>query len=69
MLPVADRSANDDEDHREKVRLIRSELDELKNAAEKDRSDPRHHALDAMILNFLPQWARNRDQGRFFPIR
>jgi hypothetical protein len=62
----AERSANDNEDHRDKVRLIRSELDELKNAAEKDRSDPRHHALDAMILSFLPQWARNRDQEDFF---
>jgi CRISPR-associated endonuclease Csn1 len=33
--------------------------------AEKNRADPRHHALDAMVLNFIPQWARDPSKEDF----
>ncbi len=34
--------------------------------AEKNRDDDRHHALDAMVINFLPQWTRNAKKEHFF---
>ena len=34
--------------------------------ADKNRNDDRHHALDAMVINFLPQWARNARKEHFF---
>lgn len=35
---------------------------------EKDRDDDRHHALDAMILSFLPHWAGNPGKNLFFGL-
>ena len=35
-------------------------------AEKKNRDDHRHHALDAMVINFLPQWMRDAEKGRFF---
>jgi CRISPR-associated endonuclease Csn1 len=32
----------------------------------KNREDKRHHALDAMVLTFIPQWARDPDKEGFF---
>lgn len=34
--------------------------------AEKNRDDDRHHALDAMVLAFIPGWARNESKQRWF---
>lgn len=34
--------------------------------AEKNRADKRHHALDAMVINFIPQWARDEAKESFF---
>jgi CRISPR-associated endonuclease Csn1 len=34
--------------------------------AEKNRDDDRHHALDAMVISFLPQWTRNAKKEHFF---
>ena len=34
--------------------------------AEKNRSDKRHHALDAMVLAFIPGWARNESKQKWF---
>lgn len=34
--------------------------------AEKNRTDKRHHALDAMVINFVPQWARDEAKESFF---
>jgi CRISPR-associated endonuclease Csn1 len=39
---------------------------EWESKAEKNRSDKRHHALDAMVINFVPQWARNEAKESFF---
>lgn len=35
---------------------------------EKDRSDKRHHAVDAMILSFLPHWAGNPGKSLYFGL-
>ena len=32
----------------------------------KNRNDDRHHALDAMVISFLPNWARNAKYTGFF---
>ena len=32
----------------------------------KNRKDDRHHALDAMLINFLPQWTRDSRKQHFF---
>ncbi len=34
--------------------------------AEKDRTDNRHHALDAMLISFFPDWMRNPKKDDFF---
>ena len=33
---------------------------------QKDRTDHRHHALDAMVISYLPQWARDKNKTEFF---
>ncbi len=33
---------------------------------EKNRDDDRHHALDAMVISFLPNWARDQKKEGFF---
>lgn len=35
---------------------------------EKDRGDDRHHALDAMVLSFLPHWAGNPGKSLYFGL-
>ena len=44
---------------KEKRWELRDELSELGKQAEKDRSDKRHHALDAMVLSFLEGWVND----------
>jgi CRISPR-associated endonuclease Csn1 len=39
---------------------------EAKVDVPKNRKDSRHHALDAMVINFLPQWTRDEKKQRFF---
>lgn len=34
--------------------------------AEKNRDDDRHHALDAMVLSFIPGWARDESKQKWF---
>ncbi len=34
--------------------------------AEKNRDDNRHHALDAMVLSFIPGWARDSEKEKWF---
>lgn len=33
---------------------------------EKNRADARHHALDAMVISFVPSWARDPKKAGFF---
>lgn len=35
---------------------------------EKNRSDKRHHALDAMVISFIPAWARDPAKQGFFRL-
>lgn len=35
-------------------------------AEQKNRNDDRHHALDAMVISFIPNWARNDKFTGFF---
>jgi CRISPR-associated endonuclease Csn1 len=42
------------------------DLVQWEEKAEKNRADGRHHALDAMVINFLPQWMRDAKKGWFF---
>jgi len=39
---------------------------EAKADIPKNRKDDRHHALDAMLINFLPQWTRDSRKQHFF---
>ena len=43
-----------------------TDLAAWEETAEKNRDDHRHHALDAMVINFLPQWTRNAKKEHFF---
>ena len=36
------------------------------NKYKKDREDHRHHALDAMVISYLRQWARDKSKTDFF---
>ena len=33
---------------------------------QKDRTDHRHHALDAMVISYLRQWTRDKNKTNFF---
>ena len=35
-------------------------------AEKKNRDDDRHHALDAMVISFIPSWARDAMKEKFF---
>jgi CRISPR-associated endonuclease Csn1 len=51
------------------IRLLRRlQLEKEDTLNEKDRRDARHHALDAMILSFLPHWAGNPGKSLFFGL-
>lgn len=41
---------------------------EWEEACEKNRKDKRHHALDAMVISFIPGWARNPQKEGFFRL-
>jgi 5-methylcytosine-specific restriction endonuclease McrA len=45
---------------------LRQKLQALASESGKNRDDQRHHALDAMVLSFLPNWARDRNKQDFF---
>ncbi len=53
---------------RRKYRLdkILGDWENNPNPMKKDRQDRRHHALDAMVISYLPQWAANKDKSKFF---
>jgi len=41
---------------------------EWEEKCDKNRSDKRHHALDAMVLSFLPAWTRDKSKTGFFRL-
>ncbi len=42
------------------------DINEWEATAEKNRDNDRHHALDAMLISFLPTWARDARKEHFF---
>jgi CRISPR-associated endonuclease Csn1 len=46
--------------------LLNPDAKSEEEAENKNRNDDRHHALDAMVISFLPNWARNSRFTGFF---
>lgn len=46
--------------------LLAAEGVSEEEAEKKNRDDDRHHALDAMVLAFIPGWAQNESKERWF---
>jgi CRISPR-associated endonuclease Csn1 len=46
--------------------ILNPDAKDEEEAEKKNRSDDRHHALDAMVINFIPQWTRDQQKERFF---
>lgn len=46
--------------------LLNPEAKTEEEAEQKNRNDDRHHALDAMVISFIPNWARNDKVTGFF---
>jgi CRISPR-associated endonuclease Csn1 len=46
--------------------LLNPDAKSEEEAETKNRGDDRHHALDAMVISFLPNWARNARATGFF---
>lgn len=48
--------------------ILNPEAETDEEAEKKNRKDKRHHALDAMTISFIPQWARDPDKTGFFRL-
>ncbi|MBI5775514.1 MAG: hypothetical protein HZA89_17475 [Verrucomicrobia bacterium] len=46
--------------------LLNPDAKTEEEAETKNRNDDRHHALDAMVISFMPNWARNAKYSGFF---
>lgn len=46
--------------------ILNPEVADEEEAEKKNRSDDRHHALDAMVISFIPGWARDNARAGFF---
>jgi CRISPR-associated endonuclease Csn1 len=46
--------------------LLNPDATSEEEAETKNRNDDRHHALDAMVISFIPNWARNAKFTGFF---
>ena len=46
--------------------LLNPDAKSEEEAETKNRNDDRHHALDAMVISFIPNWARNAKSTGFF---
>ena len=53
---------------KEERRELLQTLRDLAAQSNKNRKDKRHHALDAMLLTFLPNWARDKNKEDFFRL-
>lgn len=47
-------------------RLLNPDAADEEEAEKKNRNDDRHHALDAMVISFIPTWARDLKKTGFF---
>jgi CRISPR-associated endonuclease Csn1 len=48
--------------------LLNPEAADEEEAEKKNRSDDRHHALDAMVISFIPGWTRDAAKEHFFRL-
>jgi CRISPR-associated endonuclease Csn1 len=49
-------------------RLLNPDATTEEEAEIKNRNDDRHHALDAMVISFIPNWARDAKKTGFFHL-
>lgn len=49
-------------------RILAPDETDPQEAKKKNRNDDRHHALDAMVISFIPGWMRDRRKHRYFKI-
>jgi CRISPR-associated endonuclease Csn1 len=49
-------------------RILNPEAKDEEEAEKKNRNDDRHHALDAMVISFVPTWARDSKKTGFFRL-
>lgn len=47
-------------------RILNPDAEDEEEADQKNRDDDRHHALDAMVISFIPNWARDTKKTGFF---
>ena len=47
-------------------RILNPDAKDEEEAEKKNRNDDRHHALDAMVISFIPGWARDSKKEGFF---
>ncbi|HEX3799295.1 MAG TPA: HNH endonuclease domain-containing protein [Verrucomicrobiae bacterium] len=47
-------------------RILNPDAEDEEEAEKKNRNDDRHHALDAMVISFIPTWARDPKKTGFF---
>lgn len=47
-------------------RILNPDAKDEEEAEKKNRNDDRHHALDAMVISFIPGWARDTRKTGFF---
>jgi CRISPR-associated endonuclease Csn1 len=47
-------------------RILNPDAKDEEEAEKKNRSDDRHHALDAMVISFIPGWMRDAKKTGFF---
>ncbi len=47
-------------------RILNPDAQDEEEAEKKNRNDDRHHALDAMVISFIPGWARDAKKEGFF---
>ena len=48
--------------------LLSSDAENEEEAEKKNRADDRHHALDAMVISFIPGWTRDAQKEHFFRL-
>ena len=48
--------------------LLNPDAKDEEEAEKKNRGDDRHHALDAMVISFIPGWTRDERKEHFFKL-
>lgn len=55
-------------DHLNSLLSITNEGETPDKVMKKVRKNPKHHALDAMVLSFIPEWARNPELQKHYKL-